>query len=193
MFKEGLTYDDILLVPNQSSVLPKEADLSTHLTKNIKLKIPLVSAAMDTVTESKIAIAMALQGGIGIIHKNMSIAEQAYQIEIVKRAANGLIDKPSALQPAARIKDASKLMKEKFITSFPIVDQDRKLVGILTNRDLHFEVDLEKPVSSIMTKKVITAKKGTSLEEAKKILKENKIEKLVIVDENDRLCGLDLY
>ena len=190
MFKQGLTYDDILLIPTQSSVLPKDADLSTNLTKNIKLKIPLVSAAMDTVTESKVAISMALQGGIGIIHKNMSVEEQAYQIEIVKRAANGLIDKPNVLHPAEMIKDASKLMKEKFITSFPIVDQDNKVVGILTNRDLHFEMDLEKPVSSIMTKNVITAKKGTSLEEAKKILKQNKIEKLVIVDENERLTGL---
>ena len=190
MFKEGLTYDDILLVPNQSSVLPKDADLTTALTKKITLKSPLISAAMDTVTESKMAITLALQGGIGIIHKNMSIEEQAYQIEIVKRAANGLIDKPNVLHPNAVIKDASKLMKEKFITSFPIVDEEHRVVGILTNRDLHFEVDSEKPVSSIMTKNVITAKKGTSLEEAKEILKRNKIEKLVIVDENERLSGL---
>ncbi len=188
-FKEGLTYDDFLIEPSDSSILPHEVDLTTQLTKNITIKLPLISAPMDTVTESTLAIAIAHLGGIGIIHKNLSIKDQVKEVAIVKRSANGFIYDPATLSLDTLLGDAIEIMKSLSVSGFPIIS-DKKVVGILTNRDLHFESDLKKSVSSLMTKKVITAPKGTSLKEAKEIMRKNKIEKLPIVDEKNVLIGL---
>ncbi len=189
--KEALTFEDVLLVPKYSEVLPKEVDVRTKLTKNIDLNIPIVSAAMDTVTEHRAAITMARLGGIGIIHKNMDIKTQAKMVRIVKKSESGIILEPIFLKPYSTIKEALDLMAEYRISGFPVVDEDRKLVGILTNRDLRFESDENKLVKEVMTKApLITAPKGVTLDEAEKIFHKNKIEKLPIVDEEGELVGL---
>ena len=191
--KEGLTFDDVLLVPAHSEVLPKDVDLSVQLTPKIKLNIPMVSAGMDTVTESKMAIAMARQGGIGIIHKNMSIDEQAEEVEKVKRSENGVITNPFFLTPEHQVFDAEHLMGKYRISGVPIVNNmdDQKLVGIITNRDLRFIDDYSLKIDDVMTKEdLIIAPVGTTLEEAEKVLQQHKIEKLPIVDEDGKLTGL---
>ncbi len=189
--KEGLTFDDVLLIPAHSKVLPKEVKINTRLTRNIKLNSPLLSAAMDTVTESGMAIAMARQGGLGIIHKNMSIEEQAEEVDKVKRSENGVIVNPFYLQPDNKVYEAEELMARYHISGVPIVDEDKKLVGILTNRDLLFEKDYEQKIKNIMTSKnLVTARVGTNLEQAKEILQAHKIEKLPLVDDNNVLKGL---
>ncbi|MBQ8229379.1 MAG: IMP dehydrogenase [Clostridia bacterium] len=189
--KEGLTFDDVLLIPQASNVLPHEVDLRTKLTDKICLNLPLISSAMDTVTESRMAIAMAREGGLGIIHKNMSIEEQAAQVDRVKRSEHGVITDPFFLHPDNLVKDAIVLMEKYRISGVPITTADGKLVGILTNRDLRFEHNYEQPISNIMTKEgLVTAPEGTSLEEAKVILGKHRIEKLPIVDKNGYLKGL---
>ena len=189
--KEGLTFDDVLLIPQASSVLPHEVDLRTSLTKDIHLNLPLISAAMDTVTESRMAIAMAREGGLGIIHKNMSIEEQAMQVDKVKRSEHGVITDPFFLYPDNLVKDAVELMEKYRISGVPITTPDGKLVGILTNRDLRFEHNFQQPISNVMTKEnLVTAPEGTSLDEAKVILGKHRIEKLPIVDSNGYLKGL---
>ena len=188
---EGLTYDDVLLVPAESSVLPADIDLTTNLTKKISLRIPLISAAMDTVTEYRMAIALAREGGIGVIHKNMSIEAQAEQVDLVKRSENGVITNPFSLTADRTIGEADALMAKFRISGVPIVDTDGKLIGIITNRDMKFEEDMTQLISDVMTKdRLITGKVGTTLEEAKIVLHTNKIEKLPIVDENGRLRGI---
>lgn len=185
------TFDDVLLVPAKSSVLPREVDVSTKLTKNIKLNIPLVSAAMDTVTESEMAIAIAREGGIGIIHKNMTIERQANEVDKVKRSESGMILNPITLTPDRKVREALELMSHYKISGIPVVDSNGKLVGILTNRDLRFEPDLDAEISKYMTNSnLITAPVGTTLEEAEKILQKHKIEKLPVVDKNGYLRGL---
>jgi IMP dehydrogenase len=191
---EALTYDDVLLLPAYSEVLPREVTTTTRLTKNITLNIPILSAAMDTVTEADLAIAMAQNGGIGIIHKNMTIAQQAEQVRKVKRSESGMIIDPITLTEDKSIGEAQKIMRESRIGGIPIVNNDGKLVGILTNRDLRFQRDMSRPVTEVMTtEKLITAKKGTSLDDAEVILQEYKIEKLPIVDEEYKLIGLVTY
>ncbi|MFJ8067239.1 IMP dehydrogenase [Psychrobacillus sp. NPDC096426] len=191
--KEGLTFDDVLLVPAQSEVLPKDINLSVQLTSKVKLNIPVISAGMDTVTEAKMAIAMARQGGLGIIHKNMSIEEQAEQVETVKRSENGVITDPFFLTPTHQVYDAEHLMGKYRISGVPIVnnEEDLTLVGIITNRDLRFIQDYSLKIDEVMTKEqLVTAPVGTTLEDAEKILQQYKIEKLPIVDENGMLKGL---
>ena len=191
---EGLTYDDVLLVPDYSEVLPREADLSSFLTKNIKLNIPIVSAAMDTVTESVMAIAIAQEGGIGVLHKNMSINEQANEVRKVKRAENGMILDPVTLHEEAKVIDALNLMAENKIGGIPVVNKNKILVGIVTNRDLRFEKNMERPVAEIMTKEnLITITEFTNFEKAANILQEYKIEKLPVVDSKYKLIGLITY
>lgn len=187
----GLTYDDVLLVPQRSSVVPSEVSLKSFLTPDIPLNIPIVSAAMDTVTESGLAIAIAREGGLGFIHKNMAIEDQAKQVELVKRNESGMITDPITLNPENTLKDADATLAEYKISGLPVVDKDGKLLGIITNRDLkYFPID-DTPVYKVMTKeKLVTAKLGTSLEEAARILWEHRIEKLPIVDKDGRLCGL---
>ncbi|MDO4439459.1 MAG: IMP dehydrogenase [Eubacteriales bacterium] len=189
---EGITFDDVLLVPQYSEVIPNQVSLETHLTKKIKLNIPVMSAGMDTVTEHSMAIAMARQGGIGIIHKNMSIEQQAEEVDMVKRSENGVISDPFYLSADHTLKDAEELMAKYRISGVPIVKEDKKLIGIITNRDLLFESDLTKPIKDNMTpiENLVTAKEGTSLEDAKKILAKAKVEKLPIVDDNGILKGL---
>ncbi len=191
---EALTYDDVLLVPAYSNVLPKDADTSSRLTRNIELKIPLVSAAMDTVTEANLAIAMALEGGIGIIHKNMTYEAQAAQVRKVKRSQSGMILDPVTLPEDALVGDANKVMREYKIGGIPIVGKDNKLIGIITNRDLRFHRDPSRPIAELMTREgLITAEEGVGLLEAEDILKEHKIEKLPIVDRDFKLSGLITY
>ena len=188
---EGLTYDDILLVPAESDVLPADIDLHTKLTKNITLKIPLISAAMDTVTEYRMAIALAREGGIGVIHKNMSIDAQAEQVDLVKRSENGVITNPFSLTADRTLADADQLMAKFRISGVPIVDGDNRLIGIITNRDMKFEEDMTQLIADVMTKdRLVTGKVGTTLAEAKKVLHDHKIEKLPLVDDNGRLSGL---
>ena len=188
--REGLTFDDVLLVPAKSEVLPRDVDLSIQLTKNIKLNIPMLSAAMDTVTDSRMAIAMAREGGLGIIHKNMTIEEQAAQVDKVKRSEHGVITDPFYLSPENLISDAEELMSRYRISGVPITRKG-KLVGILTNRDLRFETDYNRPIGEVMTSEnLVTAPEGTTLEEAKKILAAHRIEKLPIVDKDFNLRGL---
>ncbi len=190
IIKEGLTFDDVLLVPQASEVVPAQVNLCTKLTDGIKLNIPLMSAAMDTVTESRLAIAMAREGGIGIVHKNMSIEQQALEVDKVKRSEHGVITDPFYLDPDNMVSDALKLMEKYRISGVPIT-KDGKLVGILTNRDLRFENNFEQPIKNIMTKEnLVTAPVGTSLEDAQKILGKHRIEKLPIVDEKGYLKGL---
>ncbi len=189
--KEGLTFDDVLLIPQASNVLPGDVDLRTKLTDKICLNLPLLSAAMDTVTESRMAIAMAREGGMGIIHKNMSIEEQANQVDRVKRSEHGVITDPFFLHPENLVKDAIALMERYRISGVPITRADGKLVGILTNRDLRFESNYEQPISNVMTKEgLVTAPEGTSLDDAQKILGKHRIEKLPIVDKDGYLKGL---
>lgn len=190
ILKKGYTFDDVLLVPNKSEVLPKEVTLGTNLTKKIKLNIPIMSAGMDTVTESKMAIAIAREGGIGIIHKNMSIEAQALEVDRVKRQENGVITNPFSLSKEHKIQDALDLMSKYRISGVPVTE-DGKLIGILTNRDILFEEDYNVAIGDVMTKsELITAPEGTTVEEAKEILKKHKIEKLPLVDENNNLKGL---
>ncbi len=187
----ALTFDDVLLLPNRSSVLPKDVDVSTWLTKNIKINIPLVSAAMDTVTEAELAIALARQGGIGIIHKNMSIEEQAREVDKVKRSESGMIVHPITMRPWQKIGEALEVMARYKISGVPVTLEDGTLVGILTNRDLRFETDMEKRIDELMTKEnLITVKEGITLEEAKKLLHKYRIEKLLVVDDDFKLKGL---
>ena len=189
--KEGLTFDDVLLLPQASDFTPNEADLTTHLTKTIKLNIPLMSAAMDTVTESAMAIAIAREGGIGIIHKNMTIEAQAAEVDKVKRSENGVIANPFSLSQEHTLKDADELMGRYKISGVPICDEDNKLIGIITNRDLRFETDFTKKIKESMTSEnLVTAPVGTTLEEAQRILSTHKIEKLPIVDSKMHLKGL---
>ncbi len=191
---DGLTYDDVLLVPAYSEVLPRKVDLSTRLSRNIELKIPFVTAAMDTVTEAPMAIAIAREGGIGVIHKNMSIEEQARQVAIVKRAENGMIYDPVTIKRGKTVADALKIMTEYHIGGIPVVDDERHLVGIVTNRDLRFELNLNRSIDEVMTKEnLVTTRVQTDLVAAAKILQEKKIEKLPVLDENDRLIGLITY
>ena len=191
---ESLTYDDVLLVPAYSEVLPREVDISSQLTRSIRINVPVVSAAMDTVTDKNLAIAIARQGGIGMIHKNMSIADQADQVRAVKRSEAGMIIDPVTLHPEARIADALDLMKKYSIGGIPITDKKGKLVGILTNRDLRFETDRNRLVRDLMTKKnLVTVPLGTTLEQARDILQQLKIEKLPVVDDKYHLVGLITY
>ena len=190
IIKTGYTFDDVLLVPNKSEVLPRDVSLKTKLTKNITLNIPLMSAGMDTVTEAKMAIAMAREGGIGIIHKNMSIEAQANQVDRVKRQENGVITDPFSLSPDNTIAEAEELMSQFRISGVPITVEG-KLVGIITNRDITFETDYSKKIAEVMTKEnLVTSHEGTTMEEAKELLSKNKIEKLPLVDENGYLKGL---
>ena len=188
---EGLTFDDVLLVPAESNVLPPDVDLSTNLTRSIKLNIPIMSAAMDTVTEYRMAIAIAREGGIGVIHKSMPIDMQAEQVDMVKRSENGVITNPFYLGPDNTIGEADALMGKFRISGVPIVDKSGKLIGIITNRDMKFEEDMSRPISDVMTSdRLVTGREGTTLEEAKDILRRHKIEKLPIVDDNFHLKGL---
>ncbi|MDO5716858.1 MAG: IMP dehydrogenase [Tissierellia bacterium] len=190
-FKEGLTFDDILLMPAESHVLPHEVDTSTHLTNKIKLNIPIMAAGMDTVTESQMAIAMAREGGIGIIHKNMTIERQALEVDKVKRSEHGVITDPFSLTKDHTVADADKLMGMYKISGVPIVEPDGKLIGIITNRDIRFELDMNKPIAEAMTKdNLITAREGVTMEEAMQTLMKYKIEKLPIVDDTFHLKGL---
>ncbi len=190
--KEGLTFDDVLLIPAESDVLPNGVDLSTYLTKNIKLNIPLMTSAMDTVTESTMAIAIAREGGIGVIHKNMTIEDQATEVDKVKRSENGVITDPFFLYPQNTAQDAENLMRKYKISGVPICEEDGTLVGILTNRDMRFMTDYSVKIADVMTpkEKLVTAMSGTTLEEAKKILMASKVEKLPLVDKNGKLTGL---
>jgi IMP dehydrogenase len=191
---EGLTFDDVLVVPRYSEILPREADTSTQFTRNLRLNIPLVSAAMDTVTESRMAIAMAREGGIGIIHKNMSIARQAEEVKKVKRSESGMIMDPVVLHADASLGDAMGLMREHKIGGIPVIDHDGILVGIITNRDLRFQTDYSRRVSEVMTSKdLVVAPLGTDLKGAQAILESSKVEKLPIVDDNFKLKGLITY
>lgn len=193
-FGEGLTFDDVLLMPGYSQVLPRDADIQSRLTRDITLNIPLLSAAMDTVTEASLAMALAREGGIGILHKNMTIEEQASQVRKVKRSESGLILDPITLQENATIGDALKLMRENKIGGIPILDGNGKLAGILTNRDLRFEDDRKRKVSEVMTKEnLITAPEGTDLKKAEKILRQHKVEKLPVVSKSGKLIGLITY
>jgi IMP dehydrogenase len=193
-YGEGFTFDDVLLMPAYSQVLPRETDIATQLTKNIRLNIPMLSAAMDTVTEAGLAIALAREGGLGILHKNMSIEEQAAQVRKVKRSESGLIIDPVILLEDATIGNALQLMKENKIGGIPVVDNKKKLVGILTNRDLRFETNLKRKVSEVMTSQnLITAPEGTDLKKAKTILSKHKIEKLPVIRKDGTLVGLITY
>ena len=188
---EGLTFDDVLLVPAESSVLPPDIDLSTNLTKTIRLNTPIMSAAMDTVTEYRMAIAIAREGGIGVIHKSMPIDDQAEQVDMVKRSENGVITNPFYLGPNNTLGEADALMAKYRISGVPVVDTDGRLIGIITNRDMKFEENMDRLISEVMTSEgLVTGREGTTLEEAKEILRRHKIEKLPIVDDNFRLKGL---
>jgi len=189
---EGLTFDDVLLVPAYSEVIPRNTDTSTQFTKNIRINVPIVSAAMDTVTESALAMSIAREGGIGVIHKNMSIAAQAKEVKKVKRAENGMIYDPITITPDQTVGDALALMKEFKIGGIPVVES-HKLVGIVTNRDLRFQEDFERQITEVMTSELITTSLGTTLEQAAKILEEHRIEKLPVVDKDFRIKGLLTY
>ena len=191
IIKEAITFDDVLLIPAKSEVLPNTVSLKTKLTKNIELNIPFLSAAMDTVTEAKLAIALARQGGLGFIHKNMSIEEQAAEVDKVKRNESGMITNPITLNKDSILADAENIMGTYKVSGLPVVDTEGTLVGIITNRDLKYRKDLSVKVTDIMTKNnLITGHVGVTLDEAKEVLLENRIEKLPIVDENYKLKGL---
>ncbi|MDR1368884.1 MAG: IMP dehydrogenase, partial [Dysgonamonadaceae bacterium] len=191
---DGLTFDDVLLIPAYSEILPRSVDLSTNFSRNIKLNIPMVSAAMDTVTETKLAIAIAREGGIGVIHKNMGIEEQARQVRAVKRAENGMISHPVSIKRRKTVGDALALMAEYKIGGIPVIDDENHLVGIVTNRDLRFQRDMSLLVEDVMTKKnLVTTGPSTNLEAATEILQQYKIEKLPVVDANNKLIGLITY
>src|SRR5512142_1699764 len=188
---EGLTFDDVLLIPAHSHVLPRDVDLTSRLSRTITLNVPLVSAAMDTVTESRAAICMAREGGIGFIHKNLTVAEQAMEVDKVKKSESGMIVDPITMRPNQRIREALEMMAKYRISGVPITKANGKLVGILTNRDLRFETDLEQLISSCMTKRnLVTVPVGTTLEEAKEHLKHTRVEKLLVVDGEKNLKGL---
>ena len=192
--KEGLTFDDVLLVPGYSEVLPKDVQLKSRLTRNIEVNTPIMSAAMDTVTEAKLAIAIAQQGGIGVIHKNMTIAEQALEVRKVKRSESGMILDPVTLSENGLVKDALQLMKENGIGGIPVIDENRILMGIVTNRDLRFEKNMNRPIREVMTtENIITTIDGTDLSKAEDILQQKKIEKLPVVDAQNKLIGLITY
>ncbi|MDZ4710571.1 MAG: IMP dehydrogenase [Saprospiraceae bacterium] len=194
VIEEMFTFDDILLIPAYSQVLPRQVNIETQLTTGIRLNVPIVSAAMDTVTEKKLAIAIAREGGIGIIHKNMSIEAQADQVKSVKRSESGMIIDPITLQAGARVRDARQIMDKYGIGGIPIVDETNHLIGILTNRDLRFETDYNRPITEIMTRdKLVTTQKGTTLNQAKGIIQQYKVEKLPVVDEKGKLIGLITY
>lgn len=191
---EGLTFDDVLLIPAYSQVLPKDVNLQTKFSRNISLNVPFISAAMDTVTESALAIAIAREGGIGVIHKNMSIEEQARQVHTVKRAENGMIYDPVTIMRGSTVRDALHIMEEYHIGGIPVVDENKTLVGIVTNRDLRFESDLDRKIDNVMTKdNLVTTSSSTNLEEAAKILQTHKIEKLPVVNQQGKLMGLITY
>jgi len=190
---DGLTYDDVLLIPAYTDVLPREVEVTTSLTKSIRLNIPIVSAAMDTVTESTMAIAMAQEGGIGVLHKNMSIEAQALQVRKVKRAENGMILNPVTINVNGLVGNALELMKEYNIGGIPVTNEELVLVGIVTNRDLRFERDLMRPIEEVMTKNVVTTTEFTDFSKAEEILQKYKIEKLPVVDKNNKLVGLITY
>lgn len=191
---DGLTFDDVLLIPAYSEVLPREVDLRTKFSRNITLNVPIVSAAMDTVTEAQLAIALAREGGIGVIHKNMPIAEQARQVHAVKRAENGMIYDPVTIKRGSTVSDALNMMKEYHIGGIPVVDDEGRLVGIVTNRDLRFERNLDRKIDEVMTKdNLVVTHQSTDLEEAAQILQEHKIEKLPVVDNDGHLVGLVTY
>jgi len=191
---DGLTFDDVLLVPSYSEVLPKNVNLATKFSKEITLNIPIVSAAMDTVTESAMAIAIAREGGIGVIHKNMSIEEQSRQVQMVKRAENGMIYDPVTINPDKNVEDALNIMAEYKIGGIPVVNGENNLVGIVTNRDLRFELNMQKPIHEIMTSEnLVTTDESTDLEKAAGILQHHKIEKLPVIDKNNKLIGLVTY
>jgi IMP dehydrogenase len=188
---EGLTYDDVLLVPSYSEILPREVSIATQFTRDIKLNAPIVSAAMDTVTEYRLAIALAQEGGIGVIHKNMTIEQQAEQVRKVKRAESGMIQDPVTLMEDATVGDALQQMKENKIGGIPVVDKNKILIGIVTNRDLRFEKKMKRPIREVMThENIITTRLGTDLTQAEEILRKHKIEKLPVVDKNNKLVGL---
>jgi len=190
----GLTYDDVLLVPNYSEVLPRDVDLSSKFSSNIGMKTPIVSAAMDTVTESAMAIAIAQEGGIGVIHKNMTIEQQAMEVRKVKRAESGMILDPVTLSKDATVRDAKAMMAEFRIGGIPVVNDDKELIGIITNRDLRFEKNNDRLINEVMTKEnLITTKPNGTMDEAEAILQEYKIEKLPVVDANNKLVGLITY
>ncbi|SHE79622.1 IMP dehydrogenase [Mariniphaga anaerophila] len=191
---EGLTFDDVLLVPSYSEVLPREVELTSHFTRSIKINAPIVTAAMDTVTEHKMAIAIAREGGIGVIHKNMDIEEQAHQVTTVKRAENGMIYDPITITQEKTVADALGIMSLYKIGGIPVVDKDNHLQGIVTNRDLRFEKDMKRPIKQVMTSKnLVTTTESTDLEKAAEILQHYKIEKLPVVDKNNKLIGLVTY
>lgn len=191
--KEGLTFDDVLILPAKSAVLPAEVDISTHLARDIRLQVPILSSAMDTVTESKMAIAIAQQGGIGVIHRNLSIEAQAEEVAKVKRHESGMIVDPITMRPKDKISQAIEVMRKFKISGLPITDENNRLVGILTNRDVRFETRLDLPIEEVMTKDLITVPLGTSIEEAMKLFHKHKIEKILMVDENYCLKGLITY
>lgn len=191
--KTGLTFDDVLVLPAKTDVIPAEADVSTHLSRNIHLNIPIVSSAMDTVTESHMAIALAQQGGMGIIHRNLSVSTQAEEVDKVKRHESGMIVDPITMQPQNKIFEAKEVMKKYRISGLPITDADNRLKGILTNRDIRFETRLNLPIEEAMTKDLVTVPLGTSLEEAEKLFHKHKIEKILMVDEDGHLKGLITY
>jgi IMP dehydrogenase len=192
--RKGLSFDDVLLVPAESDIVPKDTDTATRLTASITLNIPLVSAAMDTVTESRLAVALAREGGIGIIHKNMTVQEQAGEVEKVKRSQSGVITAPISLRPEHTVQEAADLMARYHISGIPVTDERSRLVGILTNRDLRFQADYAVPLSAVMTKeRLVTAKPGTSLDEASALLHTHRIEKLPIVDSSGILVGMITY
>lgn len=191
--REALTFDDVLILPAKSDVVPQEASVATRLSRNISLNIPLVSAAMDTVTTSRMAIAMAQQGGIGIVHRNLSIEGQAEEVDKVKRHESGMVVEPITLRPQDKISRALEVMREHHISGLPITDESNKLVGILTNRDIRFESRLHLAIEKVMTRKLVTVPVGTSLEDAEKVFHDHKIEKLLVVDEHYHLKGLITY
>src|ERR687883_1224737 len=189
--QEGLTFDDILLVPARSDVLPTETDTSTQFTRGIRLQIPLCSSAMDTVTEAALAIALAQQGGIGVIHKNLSVERQAEEVDKVKRSESGMIVDPVTIRPDRPVSEALGVMERYKISGVPVVDEDGHLVGIITNRDLRFETRFNIPVSEVMTKQpLVTVPVGTTLEQAKSVLQKHRIEKLLVIDDDKRIKGL---
>ncbi|MGB0656432.1 MAG: IMP dehydrogenase, partial [Flavobacteriaceae bacterium] len=191
IYGEGLTYDDVLLIPAYSQILPREVSIQSKLSRNIPLNTPIISAAMDTVTESQMAIAMAREGGIGVLHKNMTIEAQALKIRAVKRAESGMIMDPVTLPLDSLVKDAKENMRQYKIGGIPIIDKSGKLAGIVTNRDLRFEKNNDRPITEVMTNEnLITVTKETSLEDAEEILQRHKIEKLPVVDANNTLVGL---
>ena len=191
--KIGLTFDDVLILPSKSDVIPAQADVTTKFSRNISLSIPIISSAMDTVTESKMAIALAQQGGIGIIHRSMSIEKQAEEVDKVKRYESGMIVDPITMRPHNKIYEAKEVMQKYKISGLPITDENNKLVGILTNRDIRFETRLNLPIEKVMTKELVTVPMGTSLEEAEKLFHEHKIEKIMMVNEKFQLKGLITY